>query len=139
MMLTDGGEDIWLEVEYSTDLFDDDRIARMAGHYQTILESAAAKPQQRIAELPMLTPPERQQMLVDWNRTAADYPRDRLVHQLFEKQVEKSPDAVAVVFEGDHLTYRQLNERANCVASICGGWVWVLISLSPSAWNDLLN
>ncbi len=65
----------------------------------------------------MLPAAERQQLLVDWNNTAADYPRDKCIHQLFEEQVERTPDAVAVEFEGQSLTYRELNRRANLLAN----------------------
>ena len=116
LMLTDGDDDIDLEIEYSTDLFDEARIERMVGHFSTLLEAAAANPDQRLSELPLLTDAERQQLLVEWNRTAVAYPKDRCVHQLFEEQVERTPDAVAVAFEDEQLTYRQLNERANQLA-----------------------
>jgi amino acid adenylation domain-containing protein len=117
LFATDCGNEIWLEMEYSTDLFDDARITRMLGHFQTLLESVAGNPDSRLADLPILTPAERQSILVDWNRTELAYPKDRLVHELIEEQVERTPDAVAVVFESQQLTYRQLNERANHVAS----------------------
>jgi amino acid adenylation domain-containing protein len=112
----DDGTDIWLEIEYSSDLFDEQRILRMIGHYQTLLEAVAADPEQCLAKLPLLTEAERQQLLVEWNATAADYPKELCVHQLFEQQVGRDPDAVAVVFEDEQLTYRQLNERANQLA-----------------------
>jgi amino acid adenylation domain-containing protein len=116
-MLTDGGDEIWLEMEYSTDLFDGDRIGRMVGHYQRILESVAADPTQRLSQLPLLTEAERTQLLVDWNKTESAFPKDYCIHELFEEQVKRTPDAVAVVFEGTSLTYRQLNERSNQLAS----------------------
>ena len=65
---------------------------------------------------PVLTEAERHKLLVEWNRTERDYPRDKCVHQLFEEQVERSPEAVAVVFEGQTLTYRELNKRSNRLA-----------------------
>ncbi|HXM36670.1 MAG TPA: amino acid adenylation domain-containing protein, partial [Pyrinomonadaceae bacterium] len=105
-----------LTFEYNTDLFEKATIARMAGHFQTLLEGIAFNPDQRISDLPLLTPAERQQMLVEWNDTAADYPRDRLAHQLFEQQAERSTDAVAVAFEEQRLTYGELNRRANQLA-----------------------
>jgi amino acid adenylation domain-containing protein len=116
LFATDCGDEIWLEMEYSTDLFDDERIARMLGHFQTLLESVADDPDRRLAELPILTPAERQQMLVEWNRTETVYPMDRLLHELVEKQVERTPDAVAVVFENRELTFRDLDEHANRLA-----------------------
>jgi len=106
--------------EYNTDLFDETTIARMAGHYQTLLEAIAANPKQEISELPLLTPAERQQLHMEWNNTWAEYPQDRCIHQLFEEQVERSPDAVAVVFKGEQLTYRELNARANQLAHYLG-------------------
>ncbi len=102
--------------EYNTDIFDEATIARMAGHFQTLLEAIAANPKHKISELPLLTPAERQQLLIEWNNTWAEYPQDKCVHQLFEEQVERAPDAVALVFEGEQLTYRELNRRANQLA-----------------------
>jgi amino acid adenylation domain-containing protein len=116
LQLTDGDESIDLEIEYNTDLFDAASIERLAGHFNTVLEAAAADPSTRLSELPLLTDAENQQLLVDWNRTARSYPRDRCVHQLFEEQVQRAPDATAASFEGRRLTYRELNERADSLA-----------------------
>jgi len=102
-------------IEYSTDLFEDATIRRMAGHFQTLLQSIVIDPDQRIADLPLITEDERHQLLVEWNDTAADSP-EMCVHELFEEQVEKSSDAIAVVCEGEQLTYRELNERSNQLA-----------------------
>ncbi|MBW4594951.1 MAG: amino acid adenylation domain-containing protein [Brasilonema angustatum HA4187-MV1] len=99
--------------EYSTDLFDASTIERMAGHFVTLLEAIVANPQLPISQLPILTTVEQQQLLIDWNDTQADYPQDRCIHQLFEEQVQRTPNAVAVVFENQQLTYEQLNCRAN--------------------------
>ena len=101
---------------YNTDLFDDSTISRMVGHWQTLLEGIVADPSQHLADLPLLTEQERHQLLIEWNATQKDYPQDRRVHQLFEAQVERTPDAVAVVFEQQQLTYRELNARANQLA-----------------------
>jgi len=102
--------------EYNTDLFNADTITRMLGHFQTLLESIISDTQQCISNLQLLTPSELQQFLVEWNDTQTDYPQDKCIHQLFEEQVEKTPDAVAVVFENQQLTYRELNNRANQLA-----------------------
>ncbi|WP_442936423.1 non-ribosomal peptide synthase/polyketide synthase [Nostoc sp.] len=102
--------------EYNTDLFDSSTIERMTGHFVTLLESIVANPQERISQLPMLTASEQQQLLVEWNDTSVDYPQDKCIHQLFEEQVERTPDAVAVVFENQQLTYHELNCRANQLA-----------------------
>jgi amino acid adenylation domain-containing protein len=103
-------------IEYSTDLFDRDRIERMAGHFQTLLEGIVSDPDQSIATLPILTEAERHQILVEWNNTAADYPKDKCIQHLFEEQVERTPDAVAVEFEDKQITYRELNLKANQLA-----------------------
>ncbi|WP_082348916.1 condensation domain-containing protein [Planktothricoides sp. SR001] len=101
---------------YNRDLFDAATIERMAGHFQLLLSGIVANPQQPIFQLPLLTKKEQDQLLVAWNDTATDYPQDKCIHQLFEEQVERTPDAVAVVFENEKLTYRQLNNRANQLA-----------------------
>ncbi len=104
------------EWEYNTDLFVATTIARMAGHFQTLLEVIVTNPKQRVSELPLLTERERHQLLVEWNNTTKEYTIDKCIHQLFEEQVERSPDAIAVVNEGEQLTYRELNQRANKIA-----------------------
>ena len=102
-------------IEYSTDLFDASTIDRMARHFCILLEGIVADPDRRISVLPILTESERHQLLVEWNDTAADYP-DTCIHELFEKQVEKTPDAIAVAFERQQLTYQELNIRSNQLA-----------------------
>jgi amino acid adenylation domain-containing protein len=101
---------------YNADLLDAATIERMAGHYRMILEGIVANPDLRLSELPLLTEAERQQLLVHWNDTKAEYPRDKCIHVLFEGQVERTPDVTAVVFEGRQLTYRELNAKANRLA-----------------------
>jgi amino acid adenylation domain-containing protein/non-ribosomal peptide synthase protein (TIGR01720 family) len=103
-------------LEYNTDLFDAATISRMREHFQTLLEGIVAEPQQRLSNLPLLTQQERQQLLVEWNDTQVDYPKDVCIHQLFEAQAERTPDAVAVVFQDQQLTYGELNRRANQLA-----------------------
>ncbi|MGK7901220.1 MAG: amino acid adenylation domain-containing protein [Hormoscilla sp.] len=103
--------------EYNTDLFKRETIERLSGHLQTLLEGIVANPQQRLSELPLLRSRERHQLLVEWNDTQVDYPQDKYtISQLFEEQVEKTPDAVAVVFEEQQLTYGELNAKANQLA-----------------------
>ena len=103
------------EVEYATDLFDRATVRRMIGHLRTLLEGALASPDARLADLPLLTAAERAE-LAAWNRTAVEYP-DVCLHELIEAQVERTPDAVAVVFEGETLTYRELDGRASALAA----------------------
>jgi amino acid adenylation domain-containing protein len=100
---------------YNTDLFDAATIERMTAQFQTLLAGIADNPQQAIDRLPLLTTDERHQLLVNWNDTATEYPQ-KCIHQLFEEQVERTPDAVAVVFESQQLTYRELNHQANQLA-----------------------
>jgi amino acid adenylation domain-containing protein len=100
--------------EYNTDLFDDATITRMVSHYQNLLEGIVINPQARLSELPLLSAPERQQLLIDWNPIVDD--AQVSIQQLFEKQVENNPDAVAVVCNNQQLTYQQLNEQANQLA-----------------------
>jgi len=102
--------------EYRTDLFDSGAIARMADHFQVLLEGIAANPDRALADFPLLAASERHQLLFEWNQTQADSPRDRCIHQFFEAQVEQQPDAIALVCGERQLTYRQLNERANQLA-----------------------
>ncbi|GBD54387.1 non-ribosomal peptide synthetase [Microcystis aeruginosa NIES-298] len=102
--------------EYDGDLFTPERITRMVGHFQTLLKGIVANPQQTIGELPLLTESEKQQLLVEWNQTQTSYPDHYCIHQLFEEQVVKTPDAIAVIDGEKSLTYEQLNQKANQLA-----------------------
>jgi amino acid adenylation domain-containing protein len=99
--------------EYNTDLFDPGTIKRLAQHFQTLLENIVANPQQRVTQLPLLSSIERHQLLVEHNDTQVEYPLEQCFPQLFEQQVELTPNAVAVVSENQQLTYSELNARAN--------------------------
>jgi amino acid adenylation domain-containing protein len=103
-------------LEYNTDLFKADTIHRMLGHFQTLLQGIVSEPNTGIAELPLLTELEKHQLIVEWNDTKTEYPQNQCIHQLFEEQVERTPDAIALIFGNQKLTYRELNERANKVA-----------------------
>ena len=100
---------------YNTDLFAPETMQRFAGHYLGLLEALLSHPDEPVAQVEMLTPAERHQ-LAQWNDTAADYPRDQCVHQLFEAQVKLTPEAVAIMCEGRSLTYRDLDQRASQLA-----------------------
>ncbi|MCP4709341.1 MAG: AMP-binding protein, partial [Planctomycetes bacterium] len=102
--------------EYNTDLFDRGTIKRIFGHFNTLLRELVDNPKQPISELPILTEDELDQLLIDWNQTEADYARDKCLPELFQAQVEKTPEAVALVFEDQQSTYRELNQRANRLA-----------------------
>ncbi|WP_193197381.1 non-ribosomal peptide synthetase [Nostoc sp. MG11] len=113
---TDQGNSLQGFWQYNTDLFDEDRIARMTGHFQTLLAGIVANPQASVGTLPLLTERERHQLLVEWNDTYTAYPHTKSIHQVFEEQVEQTPESVAVVYEDESLTYRELNDRANQLA-----------------------
>ena len=106
--------------EYNSDLFDDATIERMIGHYRTLLEAMAADADRSIHEVALADAAEREKLLVEWNDTARDYPRDRCFHELFQRQVEQTPDLIAVECEGVTLTYAELNRKANQLARHLG-------------------
>ncbi|MEG4407807.1 amino acid adenylation domain-containing protein [Microcoleus sp. MON2_D5] len=112
----DSSEGISGMVIYSADLFDEATITRMLGHFQTLLERIVTNPEQRIANLQYLSDKERYHLLVECNNTQADYPQDLCIHQLFEMQADRTPDAVALVFGEERVTYRELNLRSNQLA-----------------------
>jgi amino acid adenylation domain-containing protein/non-ribosomal peptide synthase protein (TIGR01720 family) len=109
-------EELSLQALYDRRRFTDDSIERLLGHLRTLLESMAARPSQTLAELQLLTRRECEQVLVEWNKTARDYPPDLCLHEMFEAQVERTPERIAAVHVDEELTYRELNERANKLA-----------------------
>jgi len=104
------------DFEFSTDLFLPSTIRRMTGHFLRLLEGIVVDPQTRIGALPLLGEAERREILVDWNETASEYPRDRSISELFEVQAAMHPDAPALVEEDAVVTYGDLNVRANRLA-----------------------
>ncbi|NEP50385.1 MAG: SDR family NAD(P)-dependent oxidoreductase, partial [Moorea sp. SIO3C2] len=101
---------------YNTDIFDRATITGMRAHFQTLLKAIVANPQQEVSKLSLITAAEKQKILHEWKNTKTDYPDDKCIHQLFEEQVENNPNAIAVVFEQQKLTYSQLNSKANQLA-----------------------
>jgi amino acid adenylation domain-containing protein len=116
LYLDDRPEGLIGRFEYNTDLFDAATIERMIGHWQTLLEGIVADPNQPLSALPLLTKAERHQILVEWNATQRAFPANACIHHLFEQQVERTPHAVAVMYEGAQLTYAELNAQANRLA-----------------------
>ena len=110
------GEELDLEFHYDASRLDRATVERIAGWYQTLLAAALANPAEKISRLPLLSEAERQQLLVEWNQTAAEYPATECLHQLFEAQAERTPERVAVRCGEQSFTYRQLNARANQLA-----------------------
>ncbi|QSJ15010.1 amino acid adenylation domain-containing protein [Nostoc sp. UHCC 0702] len=103
-------------IVYNTDLFEQATISRMVEHFKTLLSGIVANPEQKIANLPLLSEVERHQVLVEWNNTQADYPQNKCIHQLFEEKVQQYPDAIAVDFNNHQLTYQELNTCSNKLA-----------------------
>jgi amino acid adenylation domain-containing protein len=101
---------------YNTDLYHPLTIERLAGNFLQLLYSVLASPELPVTQLPILSEMERRQLLVNWNQTEHAYPGDVCIHQIFEAQVEQSPEAVAVMFRSQQLTYAELNARANQLA-----------------------
>jgi amino acid adenylation domain-containing protein len=116
LSLKESGNSLNASVEYRTDLFDAETIRRILNHYQNLLEGIAANPDARLSELPLLTEQERQKIVVEWNRTETEYPKQRCVHELFTEQAGRRPHAVAVVYDNQKLSYRALDQRTNQLA-----------------------
>ena len=114
--VVDNDRDLVVHCDFNTDLFDRATIERWLGHYHRLLEGVMADPGGLVGRLPLLTEAERHRILKEWNATAVDYPRDVCLHQLFEAQAARTPDAPAVRFENHQLTYRELDRRANQLA-----------------------
>ena len=116
LYIEDTEEELIGFLEYSSDLFTGDTITRMLANLQTLLTGIVANPNTNISRLPLLTEAERNKLLDLWNNTQKDYKLDICLHQLFEKQITKTSDAIAVLFEDKSLTYGELNDRANRLA-----------------------
>jgi amino acid adenylation domain-containing protein len=131
--------------EYNTDLFEAATIKRMLGHYRVLLEEVVKNPDRRLGQLPLLTEAERRQILFDWNQTQSPYP-ERSVHELFEEQAERTPDAPAILFKDQQLSYRELNTRSNALSMrlrslgcTTGAKVAVLMERAPEVVIALLG
>ncbi|PZU94472.1 MAG: non-ribosomal peptide synthetase [Pseudanabaena sp.] len=102
--------------EYNTDLFERSTIEQIAGHFQNLLEAIATNPQHKVSQISLLSPTEQHQILFDWNNTVVNYPKDICLPELVEAQVVKTPNAIAVIYENQKLTYQELNQKANQLA-----------------------
>jgi amino acid adenylation domain-containing protein len=109
----DGRECLWVS---NAEVLDQESVVQMQHEFTAFLQGIASHPERRLSDLPLLTKAEQSRLLVEWNATQSVYPKQSCIHQLFEAQVERTPDAVAVSFEDEHLTYRDLNRRANQLA-----------------------
>jgi amino acid adenylation domain-containing protein len=116
LFAVESDEGLHLTMEYSSDLFDSETVDRILAHYRILLEMAVAHADRPVGELPMLTEDERRLVLEEWNRTAADYPRDVCLHELFDRQAARKPRSPALLCEGAELSYAELQARANRLA-----------------------
>ena len=112
---TEGG--LRVQAMYARDLFDAETIWRLLANFRTLLESAAVCPDACLADLPLLADGERQELLEEWNQTRSEYPKDRCVDELFEDQADSTPERVALIFGDRKLTYAELNDQADRLAS----------------------
>ena len=116
MMLQVTNHGLVIQAEYNRDLFEAATIERLLEHFKILLEGIAENPRRRRSELPLLSEAEKKHVIVDWNNTRTEYPRDKCLHELFEAQVERTPNAIAVKFGKQSVTYEELNHRANQLA-----------------------
>src|SRR5262249_35284443 len=114
MTETEEGLACWLE--YNTDLFASETMEQLLKHFEVLLHSIVGDPNKPISELQLLNEAERRQLLVEWNDTAADYSTTECLPQLFEAQVERTPESTALVYGKERLSYHELNSRANQLA-----------------------
>src|SRR3569832_277815 len=114
-----------LKIMYDVGRFDAAAVRQILNHFQQLLESSVANPEAKLDELEMLAPGERQQLVAEWSGARTAYPRESSIQELFEAEVERTPEAVAVIFGEQQLTYRELNERVNQFAHFMRGFVVV--------------
>jgi amino acid adenylation domain-containing protein len=117
LLVEESDEGLTGTVQYATDLFEASTIERLIARLRVALERALSNPDESITKIDYLTEGERRQLLEQWNETAREYPRRRRFEELFERQVQRAPEALAVAFEGRFLSYRELNRRANQLAN----------------------
>ena len=134
--VSEGIRGLRIALQYATDLFDDATMARLLAHFQVLLEGIVAQPDQRVDQLPILTEIERQQLLA-WSGAKKCYPPEKCLHELFEEQAGRTPEAVAVICEERELTYGALDRRADALASRLRTWgagpgVLVALYMEPS-------
>ena len=118
MMMAETEDGLAAALQYNSDLFDPSTIQRMLEHFHSLLREIVSDPLKPVAKYSLLPEAERQQLLVDWNRTQREYPRDLCIHDLIEQQAKRTPNAVAVQFEEQGLTYKELNQRADSLAKV---------------------
>ena len=141
LIIEDRGTELIGAWEYSSDLFTQEAISRITENFQTLLNGIVNNPETPINQLPIISAFEQQQILEKWNNTQQDYPESFCIHELFTQQVIKTPDAIAVKFGNQQLTYTQLNQKANQLANYlqnCGVTSEVLVGLYLERSLDIL-
>ena len=113
LFMSEVGDELVGSFNYCTDLFTEDTISRLARNFDRLLESFVENSSTKVKDLRLLTDERRKQILIDWNDTASPYPKDKTIYQLFEDQVNKTPDNIAVIFEDQKLSYKDLNKKSN--------------------------
>jgi amino acid adenylation domain-containing protein len=121
LSFTDRKEEMSASLQYNTDLFQAATARRMLAHLKVLLGGIVEDPARRLSHLPLMGAEERHQVLVEWNQTEVEYPKEMTVHRLFEEQAKRTPDAVAVELEGEGLTYEELHRRSNRLARYLQG------------------
>ncbi len=112
------GKQLAIDIAYETDKFDEPDIRRMQQHIHNILMQFARQSEQKLSAISLITEKEQQKVIIEWNQSELDYPREATIHGIFAAQVKEHPDAVAVSFEDQSLTYRELDEKANRLANV---------------------
>ena len=146
VLTVSGDTGLSLNIRFDCRRFDSKTIERMLGHLRTLLEAMAGRPAQRLGEMPLLTAAERHQLLVEWNRTEADYPDHKTLIDLFREQVQRTPDGEALVCGVGRLTYSELYARAAQVAGklsalgvTTGSLVGICLERSPEMVSGILG
>ncbi|MBN8579020.1 MAG: amino acid adenylation domain-containing protein [Anaerolineae bacterium] len=121
MMMAESDDGLAAALQYNTDLFDSETIQRMLEHFSNLLQGIVSDPLKPISSYSLLSDLEREQILFEWNETQTDYPRELCIHDLFQEQVKRIPNAVAVQFEDQSLTYKELNKRSDELSKILIG------------------
>ncbi|HYN83767.1 MAG TPA: amino acid adenylation domain-containing protein, partial [Pyrinomonadaceae bacterium] len=116
LFVTEGREGLSAAAEYNTDVFESETIGRLLGHFRNLLEAVVADPERRASELRLVTDDERRQLVAGWNATRTEYPRRACVHELFDEQAARTPDAPALLFGEESSTYGELRQKANQLA-----------------------
>ena len=145
LVITEAESGLQGQLEYNSELFNPEQMAHLVGHFQVMLAGVAKSLDQRLSELPLLTSAEARQLLVEWNASQADCPQNTCIHELIEAHAARTPEAVALIYDDEQLTYAELNQRANALAHYLRGLgvgpempVGICLDRSPEAIISIL-